>query len=44
MIYAVEMASDGMKYMPGFMKIDSGIEVILRLSPKEFLGFQCWYY
>jgi hypothetical protein len=44
MIYAVEMASDGMKYMAGFMTIDSDIQVILTLLPKEFLGFQCWYY
>jgi hypothetical protein len=25
------MASDGMRYMPGFMRVDSDIQVILRL-------------
>jgi hypothetical protein len=44
MIYAMEMVSDGMKYMTGFMTIDSGIQVIFRLLPREFYGFQCWYY
>jgi hypothetical protein len=36
MKYAVELASDGMKYTPGFILIDSEIQVILRLLPKKF--------
>jgi hypothetical protein len=36
MTYAVGMASDGMKYKPGFMTIDSENQVILRLLPKKF--------
>jgi hypothetical protein len=34
----VEMASDGMIYVPSFMKINSGIQIILRLLPCQFLG------
>jgi hypothetical protein len=33
MKYTVEMASDGMICVPSFMKIGSGIQVILRLLP-----------
>jgi hypothetical protein len=36
MKYTVEMASDGMTYIPSFMKIGWGIQVILRLSPQQF--------
>jgi hypothetical protein len=32
----VEMASDGMKHVSRFMKIDSGIQVILRLLRRQF--------
>jgi hypothetical protein len=33
--YAVEMAAGGLKYIPSFMTIDSGIQVILRLLPQQ---------
>jgi hypothetical protein len=32
--YAVEMASDGMLYIPNYMKTGSGIQAILRLLPR----------
>jgi hypothetical protein len=38
MKYAVEMASGGMIYIPSFMMIGSGIQVILRLLSKNFRG------
>jgi hypothetical protein len=44
MKYIVEMASDGMIYIPSFMKIGSGIQVILRLLPQQSKRQQCWYY
>lgn len=31
--YIVDMTTDGMVYTPSFMKIGSGIQVILRLLP-----------
>jgi hypothetical protein len=34
--YTVDMVSDGMIYIPAFMKIGSGIQVILRLLPRQF--------
>jgi hypothetical protein len=33
MKYIVKMASDGMMYIPNFMKIGLGIQVILALLP-----------
>jgi hypothetical protein len=36
MRYTVKMASDGMIYIPSFMKIVSLIQVILRLLPRQF--------
>jgi hypothetical protein len=36
MKYTVEMASGGMIYIPGFMTIGSGIQVILRVGPDQF--------
>jgi hypothetical protein len=33
----VEMASDGMIHLPSFMMISSGIQVILRLLPQQFV-------
>jgi hypothetical protein len=36
MRYAVEMACDGVIYIPSFMKIDYGIQVILRLLLRQF--------
>jgi hypothetical protein len=44
MKYVTEMASGGMTYIPSFMTIDSGIQVILRLLPQQFDWLQCWYY
>jgi hypothetical protein len=32
----VEMTSGGIIHLPSFMTIGSGIQVILRLLPKEF--------
>jgi hypothetical protein len=36
MIDAVEMISDGMTYISGFMMFGSGIQVILRVLPQQF--------
>jgi hypothetical protein len=36
MKYVAEMASDGKIYMPNFMIICLGIQVILRLLPRQF--------
>jgi hypothetical protein len=36
MRYTVDMALDGMIYTPSFMKIGSGIQVILRLLLRQF--------
>jgi hypothetical protein len=36
MKYAVEMASDGLMYVPSLMKIDSGIRVMLRVLSQQF--------
>jgi hypothetical protein len=33
MKYTIEVTSDGMIYIPSFMKIGLGIQVILRLLP-----------
>jgi hypothetical protein len=33
-MYAVEMASCGMIYVPSFMKIGTGVQAILRFSMK----------
>jgi hypothetical protein len=35
MKYSVETASEGMTYVSSFMKIDSGIQIILRLLPRQ---------
>jgi hypothetical protein len=43
MKYTIAVASDGMIYIPHFMKIGSGIQVILRLLPEKFERLQCWY-
>jgi hypothetical protein len=44
MKYTIEMTSDGMIYIPSFVTIGSGIQVILRLLPEQFERLQCWYY
>jgi hypothetical protein len=36
MVYAIEMASGSMIYIPSFMTIGSGIQVILRLLRQQF--------
>jgi hypothetical protein len=38
MKYTVEMASDGMIYVPCFMKIDKGIQAILRFCLRNSIG------
>jgi hypothetical protein len=42
--YAFEMASGSMIYIPDFMMISSGIQVILRLLTEQFERLQCCYY
>jgi hypothetical protein len=42
--YAVESDSYGTVFIPGFMKIGSGIKVILMLLPQQFEKPQCPYY
>jgi hypothetical protein len=37
------MISDGMIYIPSFMKIGSGLQVILRLRLQSET-LHCWYY
>jgi hypothetical protein len=45
MKYAAEMGSDGMIYIPNFIKIIMGIQAILRLSlPRPSWRLQCWNY
>jgi hypothetical protein len=44
MKYIVEMASDGTMYILSFVKIGSGIQVILMLLPRQSDRLQCWYY
>jgi hypothetical protein len=44
MKYTVEMASDGMIYVSSFMKTGSGIQVMLRLLPRQSGRLQCWHY
>jgi hypothetical protein len=41
---AIEIASDGMMYIPSFMKIGSGIQAILRLLPRQSERLQYWKY
>jgi hypothetical protein len=36
MMYAIEMASGGMIYIPSLMTIGSGIHVILRVLSQQF--------
>jgi hypothetical protein len=36
MKHIIDMASDDMMYVPGYMKIFSGIELILRLLSQQF--------
>jgi hypothetical protein len=42
MKYTVKMASDGTIHVPSFMKIGSGIQVILRSVPRQSEMLQCW--
>jgi hypothetical protein len=44
MKYIVEMGSGGMIYVPSFMTIGFGIQVLLRLLLEQFERLQCWYY
>jgi hypothetical protein len=36
MIYTAQMVSDGMTCIQSFMKISSGIQVMLSLLPRQF--------
>jgi hypothetical protein len=38
MRYTVEIASDGMIHLPSFMKIGSGVQLILKLLPLQLQG------
>jgi hypothetical protein len=38
MKYAIKMASCGMIYIPSFMKVDKGVEVILRFCLRNLRG------
>jgi uncharacterized protein YraI len=38
MMYAVEMALSGMIYLPSFLKIDTGVQAILRLCLRNLKG------
>jgi hypothetical protein len=44
MKYTIELASDGMIYIPSFIKIGLGIQIILRLLPPQSEKLQCWNY
>jgi hypothetical protein len=44
MKYTVDMASDGMICIPSFIRIGSGIQIIIRLLPRQSERQQCWYY
>jgi hypothetical protein len=44
MKYSVDVASNGIIYVPRLMKIGSDIHVILRLLPRQSERLQCWYY
>jgi hypothetical protein len=44
MKYAVELASDGMIYVPYSMRVGSNIQVLLRLLQQQFERLQNWYY
>jgi hypothetical protein len=41
--YPVEMGSDGLRHVPSFMPVGSGIQVILSLLHHQFERLQCWY-
>jgi hypothetical protein len=43
MKYATEVASAGMIYIPNFITIGSGIQVILWSLLQQFEKVQCWY-
>jgi hypothetical protein len=42
--YAAEMAPDDMICVPSSTRTGSGIQVILRLLPRQSERLQCWYY
>jgi hypothetical protein len=44
MKFAVGMGSDGMKCIPSFMKIPSGIQIALKSLTQKYERLQCWYY
>jgi hypothetical protein len=42
--YAFQKDSYDMTYLVRFMKIDLGLQVILRILRRQSEGLQCWYY
>jgi hypothetical protein len=44
MKYAVEMFISTMIYISSFMTVGTGIQVILRLLPKQLERLQFWHY
>jgi hypothetical protein len=40
----LELIRGCMIYVPDFMPISSGIQLILRLLPQQFQRLMCWYY
>jgi hypothetical protein len=38
MIYAIQMTSDGMTYIPSFVKIYTGIKAVLRFCLRNLRG------
>jgi hypothetical protein len=44
MRYTVDKASDGMTYIPGFMRIGCGLQVMITFLPRQKeLGYRCRY-
>jgi hypothetical protein len=42
MKYTFEMALDGMLYLPRLINIGLGIQIMLKLLPRQFGRLQCW--
>jgi hypothetical protein len=44
MKYAIVMISGGMIYIPRFLTMNFGIQVVQRLLPQQVERLQFWYY
>jgi hypothetical protein len=44
MRYTIDITSNGMTYVPSFMKTGSGIQVILKLLPRQLERLWYWLY